>query len=129
VKFFILLLIAIFFSACTTQHAELDRYVDNDIQDVIAAYGQPVVAFQMEENRRDFQWVISSGDVPSYSISTGALLTSSEQIEPANDNETITPMFNNIPLMSECIYTLKTRRDDDTERWIVTGYQKPAAGC
>lgn len=95
----------------------------------MAAYGQARVAFQMEENRRDFQWVMNSNHVPSYAISGGAIVAPNKQIEPVLDTQVITPMFNNASIASDCVVTLITRWDSDTARWIVTGYQKPTTGC
>lgn len=107
----------------------MDEFVDKEIQDVISAYGQPLVAFQMEENRRDFQWVLASDRIPSYSVSEGALRASEKQLENESEQETITPMFGAKPIISECIYTLISHWDSDTQRWIVTGLQKPTTGC
>ena len=128
-KSYILLVGAIILSACSTQHAKLDEFVDKDIRDVIAVYGQPLVAFQMEENRRDFQWVLDSGHIPAYSVSGGALMVPEKQLGVSNENETITPLFDNKPITSECIYTLISHWDADAQRWIVTSYQKPVPGC
>jgi hypothetical protein len=95
----------------------------------VAVYGNPYVAFDMEEGRRDFQWVITSSALPSYPISSGALTDPAKQYVPDIKNETITPMFNGLAVRSECLYTMVTHWDEDVKSWIVTDYHQPTSGC
>lgn len=125
----IFVLMALLISGCATKHAKLETFVDKNIQEVIAVYGLPQMVFDMEENRRDYQWVIKSSRLPDYLISVGALAEPREQFVPDIEKRSITPKFNNKVMLSECLYTMKTVYDLETKRWIVTGYQQPTSGC
>lgn len=125
----IFLLMALFVSSCATKHDKLQAYVGKDINEAVAALGHPRVTFDMEEGRRDFQWVITSSTLPSYTISTGALTDHSQQFDPATKTRTITPIFDGKVIASDCVYTLLTHWDEDKKSWIVSGYQKPTSGC
>jgi len=129
VKSCIFLLMALFVSACATKDDNLQAYVGEDIQEVVAVYGDPYVAFDMEEGRRDFQWVITSSTLPSYPISSGALTDPAQQYAPDIKKKTITPMFNRKVVKSECLYTMVTHWDEDAKSWIVTDYHQPTSGC
>ena len=125
----IFLLMALFVSGCAVKHDKLQTYVGEDIQEVVAVYGQPNVAFDMGEGRRDFQWVITSSTLPSYPISSGALTDPAKQYVPDIKNETITPMFNGLIVKSECLYTMVTYWNEDAKSWMVTDYHQPTTGC
>ena len=125
----IFLLMSLFVSGCATKHDKLQAYVGEDIQEVVAVYGDPYVAFDMEEGRRDFQWVITSSALPSYPISSGALTDPAKQYVPDIKNETITPMFNGLAVKSECLYTMMTYWNEDAKSWMVTDYHQPTTGC
>ena len=120
---------ALFVSGCATKHDKLQGYVGEDIQEVVADYGYPNVAFDMEEGRRDFQWGITSSTLPSYTISSGALTDPAKLYAPDIKKKTITPMFNREVVKSECLYTMVTQWDEAAKSWIVTGYQQPTSGC
>ncbi len=123
------LLMALPITGCTTRHASLEAFVDADIQQVITEYGLPLVAYDMEDGTRDFQWVIHSSERPAYAASSGALLDPEQQFEQASVKQTIIPMFNAEPVLPDCLYTLKARWDDDAKSWVVTDYHKPTSGC
>ena len=125
----IFLLMALFVTGCATKDDKLQAYVGEDIQEVVAVFGNPYVAFDMEEGRRDFQWVITSSTLPSYPISSGALTDPAKQYVPDIKNETITPMFNGLVVKSECLYTMVTHWDESAKSWIVTDYHQPTSGC
>jgi hypothetical protein len=129
VKSCIFLLMTLFVSGCATKHDKLQAYVGEDIQEVVAVYGDPNVAFDMDKDRRDFQWVIISSILPSYPISSAALTDPAKQYAPDIKNKTITPMFNRKVVKSECLYTMVTHWNEDVKSWIVTGYQQPTSGC
>ena len=125
----VFLLMVLFVSGCATKHDKLQAYVGKEIQEAVADYGTPSVAFDMGEGRRDFQWVIASSKLPSYTISAGALTDPTQQLDPAIKMRTVTPMFDGKAIATECLYTMLTRWDEDAKSWIVTGYQKPTSGC
>jgi hypothetical protein len=129
VKSCLFLFMALFVSGCATKHEKLEAYVGEDIQEVVAVYGYPNVAFDMEEDRRDFQWVITSSTQPSYPISSGALTDPAKLFVPDIKEKTITPMFNGAVVTTECLYTMVTHWDEDAKSWIVTGYQQLTSGC
>jgi hypothetical protein len=129
VKSCLFLFMALFVSGCATKHEKLETYVGEDIQEVVAVYGYPNVAFDMEEDRRDFQWVITSSTQPSYPISSGALTDPAKLFVPDIKEKTITPMFNGAVVTTECLYTMVTHWDEDAKSWIVTGYQQLTSGC
>jgi hypothetical protein len=116
-------------SGCATKHATLERFIDKDIQEVIAVYGKPQNVFEMEGNHRDFQWVLISSRLPDYVISVGALVDPSERFEPDIEKRSITPMFNDKVILTECLYTMKTVYERESKRWLITGYQQPTSGC
>ena len=125
----VFVVIVLLVSGCATKHAKLERFIDKDIQEFIAVYGPPKNVFDMEGNQRDFQWVLISSRLPDYVISVGALVEPSEQFEPAIEKRSITPMFNDKVMLSECLYTMKAVYEMDTKRWIVTAYQQPTSKC
>jgi hypothetical protein len=129
VRVWAFLLMSLILIGCTTKHARLEAFVDDDIQHVVTEYGQPQVAYDMGNKERDFQWVVSTSESPSYPVSTGALIETNKQFEPNSLKQIITPMFNDKPVKPGCVYTFKTQWDDDTKSWIVMSYHKPTSGC
>lgn len=125
----IFLLMVLFVSGCAVKHDKLQAYVGEDIQEVVAVYGHPDVAFDMGDGRRDFQWVRISSTLPSYAISPGALTVPAKQYAADYKKKMITPMFNQEGVKSECLYTMLTRWDEDAKSWIITGYHQPTSGC
>ncbi len=123
------LVMALFVTACAAKHEKLQAYVGEDIQKVVAVYGYPTVAFDMQAGRRDFQWVVISTREPSYEISPGALTDPAKQFDPDIKPESITPEFAGKVVTSKCLLTMLTRWDEDAQSWIVTDYQQPAGGC
>ncbi len=123
------LLMALPITGCTTRHAGLEAFVGEGIQQVIPEYGQPHVAFDMGDDMRDFQWVMSSSEKPVYSVSSGALIEPEQQLEQASMKRSVFPMFNAEPVLPDCLYTIKAYWDDNAGSWIVTGYHKPTSGC
>jgi hypothetical protein len=129
VKTSLFLLTALFISGCAVKHDTLQAYVGEDIQKVVADIGYPKVAYDMEEGRRDFQWIMESSTVHSYEISIGALTEPEKQFDPDIKLESITPMFDSKAMTSECLLTMMTRWDKDTKSWVVIDYQQPTSGC
>ena len=123
------LVVAFIITACAAKHEQLQAFVGEDIQKVVAVYGYPSVAFDMQAGRRDFQWVVSSSRVPSYEISIAALTDPAKQFDPDIKPEGITPEFAGKAVTTECLLTIMTRWDEDTKSWIVTDYQQPTGGC
>ena len=123
------LLMTLFVSGCATKHDMLQAYVGKDMQEAVAAYGDPNLAFAQGEGRRDFQWVITSSTPSTYTISAGALTDPAQQFDPDIKTRSITPTFDGKAITSECVYTMMTRWDEETKSWIVTGYQQPVSGC
>lgn len=129
VKTSLFLLTALFFSSCAAKHDTLLAYVGEDIQKVVADIGYPKVAYDMEEGRRDFQWIMKSSTVHSYDISIDALTDPAKQFDPDIKLGSITPMFDSKAMTSECLLTMMTRWNDDTKSWVVIDYQQPTSGC
>lgn len=123
------LLMSLILSGCTTKHARLEAFVDEDIHHVVTEYGPPQVAYDMGKKERDFQWVMNTSESHSYTVSTGALIGANQQFEPNSLKRIIIPRFNEKPVKPGCLYTFKTQWDDDTKSWIVMSYQKPTSGC
>ena len=56
-------------AGCATSHEKLASYVGQDVQQVVADYGYPNVAFDMGDGRRDFQWTMKmSSSMPAQVI-------------------------------------------------------------
>ena len=123
------LLLALFVSSCATKHDKLQSYVGKDIQKVVADFGYPRVAFDMEKGRRDFQWTIKSSTFRTYTISVSAITDTEQQFYPVSKARVITPTFAGKAIASECSYTMLTRWDEDKQSWIVTDHHKPTNGC
>ena len=129
-RIFLLPILVFLQSACTTSHEKLASYVGQDVQQVVADYGYPNVAFAMGNGRRDFQWTMKmSSTMPTQAISTGGLTNPVDQFNPDLEMTTITPRYAGEPVASECSYTMITQWDDTKKLWIVTAYQKPRSGC
>jgi len=129
-RIFLLLILVFLISACATSHEKLASYVGQDVQEVVADYGNPNVAFDMGNGRRDFQWTMNlSSPIPAQAISTGALTNPAELFNPDIEMTPITPMYGGQLVASECSYTMITHWDDTKKVWIVKAYQKPSSGC
>jgi len=129
VKTSLIIVTVLLVTACAAKHDELQTYVGEDIQKVVADYGQPHLAYDMGGDRRDFQWIMKSATVPSYDVSSGALTDPATQSDPAIKSARITPMYDGKQVATECLLTMVTRWDEDTKSWVVTGYQQPTSGC
>lgn len=117
-------------ASCATSHEKLASYVGQDVQQVVADYGYPNVAFDMGDGRRDFQWTMKmSSSMPAQAISIGGLTNPADQFNPDIEMTTIITMYGGQPVASECSYTMITHWDDIKKIWIVTAYQKPRSGC
>jgi hypothetical protein len=127
----VLLPILLFFIAgCTTSHEKLESYVGQDIQEVVADYGNPDVAFVMGNGRRDFQWTMKmSSSMPAQAISPGALTNPADQFNPDIEVSPLIPMYGGQAVASECSYIMITHWDEANKKWIVKAYQKPKSGC
>jgi len=129
-RIFLLLILVFLIAGCTISHEKLAPYIGQDVQEVVADYGYPNVAFDMGNGRRDFQWTMSmSSSMPAQSISTGALTNPADQFNPDLEMTTIIPTYGGQPVASECSYTMITQWDDTRKIWTVTGYQEPTSGC
>jgi len=122
--------LVVIISGCSAAHEKLEPYVGQDIQQVVADYGNPNVAFDMGKGRRDFQWTVEmSTAIPAQAISTGARTRSADMFNPDIEMTTLIPMSGGQPVASECSYTVITSWDDTMKIWIVTGNKKPRTGC
>lgn len=127
---YIYLLFVLFLWGCSTPHDKLESYVGLDIQEVVADFGNPDVAFVMDNGRRDFLWTMKkSSSMPAYDISPAALTDPAEQFDPEIKGKSITPAYGGQTIAAECSYILITNWDDEKKTWIVTDYQKPRSGC
>lgn len=129
-RIFLLPILAVLLSGCTTSHEKLASYVGQDVKEVMAEYGNPNVAFDMGNGRRDFQWTMNmSSSMLAHAISTGARTNPADQFNPDIEMTPINPMYGGHPVASECSYTMITHWDGTRKIWIVTAYQKPTSGC
>ncbi len=129
-RFSLVLFVMLFFAACTATHEKLEAYIGQDIQHVVADYGNPNLAFDMEDGRRDFQWVVARSEpVAAQLVSKGALRGQSEMFNPETEMTMISPSYGGKPVAAECLYTLIARWDESGKIWVVTGYQEPRPGC
>ena len=129
-RIFLLPILVFLITGCTTSHEKLAPYVGQDVQEVVADYGNPNVAFDMSDGRRDFQWTMKMpSSISAQAISRGALTKSNDQFNPDMEMRMLIPMRGGQPVALECSYTLITQWDDTKSIWIVTGYQKPTTGC
>ena len=129
-RIFLLPILVFLITGCTTSHEKLAPYVGQDVQEVVADYGNPNVAFDMSDGRRDFQWTMNmSSTIPAQSISMGGLTDPDDQFNPDLKMTTIIPVRGGQPEAAECSYTMITHWDDIKKIWIVTAYQKPRSGC
>jgi len=123
-------ILAFLISACATSHEKLASYVGQDVKIVVADYGNPNVAFDMGDGRRDFQWTMNlSSPIPAKATSTGALTNPAALFNPDIKMTLIIPVYGGQPVASECSYTMITHWDDAKKIWIVKDYQKPSSGC
>ncbi len=123
-------ILVFFVSACTSSHEKLATYVGQDIQQVVAEFGYPNVAFDMGDGRRDFQWTVKMSTTrPAQAISRGAVTNPADLFDPELEMTRIAPMYRGQPVAAECYYTMITQWNDNSKLWIVTGYQKPRSGC
>lgn len=122
----VILLIA----GCASSHPKLQSYVGKDIQNVVVDYGYPIVAYEMGDGRRDSQWVMDQSSSRSTQVMmTGALTEPAEQFEPNIKTISMTAMSGDLAKVSQCMYTMITRWDDEKKTWIIKGYQKPTSDC
>ena len=127
---YIYLLFVLLMWGCTTSSEKLEPYVGMDLQEVVADYGYPDVAFDMEYGRRDFLWTMKqSSSMPAYAISPAALTDPVEQFDPDMKGKSITPAYGGQTIAAECSYILMTQWDESKKTWIVSAYQKPKSGC
>ena len=126
-----LLSVLLFYIAgCAASHEKLESYVGLDIQEVVAEYGNPDVAFDMGNSRRDFQWTMrKSSSMPAYDISLGALTNPAEQFDPDIKVNPEVPRYGDQAIAAECSYIMITNWDNDKKTWVVKDYQKPKSGC
>jgi len=129
-RIFLLPILLIFIAGCATSHEKLESYVGVDIQEVVADYGNPDVAFVMDNGRRDFQWTMQmSSSMPAQAISPGAPTNPADQFDPNIEVSPLTPMYGGQAIAAECSYIMITHWDDAKKIWIVSDYQKPKSGC
>jgi hypothetical protein len=116
--------------SCAASHEKLEPYVGQDVQQVVADYGYPNVAFDMGNGRRDFQWTMNMPhSIPAQSISRGARTYSTDMFDPDVKMTNLVPTSGGQPAAAECTYTMITQWDETKKIWIVTGFQKPGTGC
>lgn len=126
----IFLSIAILLWSCASSHEKLESYVGKDIQEFVADYGYPDVAFDMGDGRRDFQWAMKqTSSMAAYDISPAALTKPAEQFDPEIKGESLIPAYGGQRIAVYCSYTLITQWDEAKKTWIVADYQKPQEGC
>ena len=129
-RYSLIFIMVFLITGCGTSHEKLTSYVDQDIQQVVSDFGNPNVAFDMGNGRRDFQWTIKQLSArPSQAISRGALTSPIDMFDPDIGMDTITPMYAGQPVAAECYYTMITQWDDSRKTWIVKNYKKPRTGC
>ena len=129
-RIFLLPILLFFIAGCTMFHEKLESYVGKDIQEVVADYGNPDVAFVMDNGRRDFQWTMKmTSSMPAQAISAGALTSPADQFNPDIEVSPLIPMYGGQAVASECSYIMITQWDEARMKWIMTGYQKPKSGC
>ena len=122
--------LVVIISGCAAYNEKLEPYVGQDVQQVVADYGNPNVAFDMGKGRRDFQWTVKmSTAIPAQAISRGARTRSADMFNPDIEMTMLIPMFGGQPVASECSYTVITSWDDTRKVWVVTGNKKPRTGC
>lgn len=116
--------------SCTASHEKLESYVGLDIQEVVTDFGNPDVAFDMGNGRRDFMWTMrQSSSMPAYDISPGALTNPADQFNPDIKGNTEMPRYGGQAIAAECSYIMITNWDIDKKTWVVNDYQRPGSGC
>ena len=122
--------LVVIISGCAASHEKLAPYVGQDVQQVVADYGNPNVAFDMGKDRRDFQWTMKTQSaIPAQAISRGARTRSADMFNPETEMTTLIPMSGGQPVASECSYTVITSWDDTRKIWVVIGNKNPRTGC
>ena len=114
------LLAVIFVSACATQI--MQGYVGKPIVEPMLDYGRPTAVFDIGQNRRAFQWEItSSGAIPITTPSTSNIYGAGGWATVTTNTTTYSPYT------QTCRYTLTATRSGDD--WIVDGYREPTMMC
>ena len=117
-------------AGCASSHDKLEAYVGMDIQEVVSEFGNPDVAFDMGDGRRDFMWTTKqSSSMPAYDISLAALTSPVEQFDPEIKAKPLIPGFGGKPIAAECSYIMITHWDEAKKTWTVSAYQEPKSGC
>lgn len=119
VKSFVLVA-AIGLSACASQ--VMQGYVGKSITEPMLDYGRPTDVFELGNNRRAFQWEItSSGSIPITTPSTSTIFGSGGWANVTTNTTTYSPYE------QTCRYTLTAIASG--EDWIVDGYREPTFMC
>ncbi len=109
---------ALLLGGCATPNA-MESYVGKPITEAMLDYGRPSNVFDLDDNRRAFQWMADQ---------SGSVTVSTEE-KPSWLWSRITgsDKATHVPQVQSCAYTLTAVRNGD--QWIVDSFRKPRAGC
>jgi hypothetical protein len=100
----------------------MESYIGKSISEPMMDYGRPADVFDLGNNRRAFQWIITtSGAMPMTSPSYGTIYGNGGWASVTTRSTTY------VPYSQTCAYTLTAIKSGDD--WIVDGFRKPTFGC
>jgi hypothetical protein len=113
---------AFFLVGCTSSVEVMQSYIGQPIELVMLQNGPPVNVFELGPNRRAFQWQVNRTGSYQVSSPTTAVVYTGSGVATVMGQTT-----SNVPYSRTCLYTLSATSRQG--RWIVDGYQQPAANC
>ena len=104
----------------------MNGFVGQPLQQVMVKYGPPANAFDMGDGRRAFQWAISKTFVtPTNASTTGNAYGYGNSVTWTQN----TQISGGVPITNSCMYTMYGRWNENTNTWIMAGYEKPKLMC
>ena len=107
-------------TACASE--VMGTYIGKSISEPMMDYGRPTNVYDLEGNRRAFQWIMNqSGTYPITTPSYGTIYGTGGWATVTTSSTTY------VPYSQTCAYTLTATKSGDD--WIVDGFRKPTLGC
>lgn len=122
--FFIVFCLALV--SCATSSEVMSDMVGKPIQVAIIRRGNPDNVFDMPNEIRAFQWLISKTRYSASNIHQVGNVYTYGNTATWNSNAQI---IGGNPITSNCLYTLYTKWNNEQKTYIISGFEKPPLRC